>query len=178
MLEEEIWKAYVEGHYQASTSGMIRSVDRIINGPHGPGTHSRRGEILKQTVNSKGYPTVVICWLGLRVTKSVHQVIAETFLDNPEKLPEVNHIDGNPMNNRVSNLEWISESNNQKHAYSTGLRGNGEAMPLAKLKEENIPEIRELLKQGFNDKIVGELFGVTRGTIRTIRVGTGWNHVK
>ena len=178
MLKEEIWKAYVEGHYQASTLGRIRSLDRVINGPHGPGTHTRRGDILSQTVNSKGYPTVVICWLGLRVTKSVHQVIAETFLDNPEKLPEVNHIDGNPMNNRVSNLEWSSKSNNQKHAYATGLRGRGEAMPQAKLKEENIPEIQKLLKTGLSDGAVGKLFGVTHGTIRSIRVGTSRKHVK
>ena len=171
MLKEEIWKAYVEGHYQASTLGRIRSVDRR-------GTYTRRGDILKPHMNKHGYLAVGIRWLGLRVTKMVHQVIAETFLDNPEKLPEVNHIDGIKTNNCVDNLEWCTQFENMQHAFATGLKGRGEANPQAKLKEENIPEIRELLKQGFSDRAVGKLFRVNSGTIRSIRIGRNWNHVR
>lgn len=50
----------------------------------------------------------------------VHRVIADTFIPNPLNLPQVNHIDGNKCNNCVTNLEWVSQSDNIKHAFSTG----------------------------------------------------------
>lgn len=51
----------------------------------------------------------------------VHRIVAETFLSNTNKLLEVNHIDGNKKNNSVINLEWVTHSQNVKHAYTTGL---------------------------------------------------------
>lgn len=58
---------------------------------------------------------------GKRKKAYVHRLVAEAFLPNPQKLPQVNHIDGNPKNNHVSNLEWCTPSHNVRHAYSTGL---------------------------------------------------------
>lgn len=51
----------------------------------------------------------------------VHRIVATYFCDNPEHKPEVNHIDGNKSNNRASNLEWVTRSENERHAYRTGL---------------------------------------------------------
>lgn len=51
----------------------------------------------------------------------VHRLVATAFIPNPDELPEVNHLDGNKLNNRVSNLEWCSRSSNQLHAFATGL---------------------------------------------------------
>ena len=53
-----------------------------------------------------------------------HRLIAQSFIDNPDGKPEVNHIDGNKSNNAVDNLEWVTKSENSKHAYATGLITN------------------------------------------------------
>lgn len=54
----------------------------------------------------------------------VHRLIAECFIPNPENKPEVNHIDGNGLNNSVNNLEWVTRSENMRHAFKTGLMDN------------------------------------------------------
>ena len=59
--------------------------------------------------------------LGKVVRTSVHRLVAEAFVPNPDNLPEVNHIDSNRANNHVSNLEWVTHSGNMKHAYHKGI---------------------------------------------------------
>lgn len=173
---EEIWKPYIEGYYEASTLGNIRSVDRevLFNGTPG----IRKGIILKPTKNSKGYLTIAICCLGIRATMSVHRIIAETFLANPEEKAHVNHKDGDPLNNKVDNLEWATPSENQKHAYVTGLRKNGEGHGNALLTEDQVREVRRYMTSGGTQRGCAEKFGVSRGCIQRILDGTSWSHVK
>ena len=77
---------------------------------------------LKQTVNKRGYTMVKLCKNGFQKNCSVHRLVAEAFIPNEENKPEVNHIDGNKLNNTIDNLEWVSRGENQRHAYSIGLR--------------------------------------------------------
>jgi hypothetical protein len=106
----EVWRDIpgYEGLYQASTFGRIKSLVR------------RKERVLKPTVRRDGYASVKICGKKQQ-RKLVHRLVAETFLANPQNKREVNHLDGNKTNNSISNLEWVSPSENKKHAYKTGL---------------------------------------------------------
>ena len=77
--------------------------------------------ILKQSMSDR-YPMVVIQSNGKRIRRRVHKLVAEAFIPNPHNKTCVNHIDGNKLNNTVSNLEWATHTDNAIHAYQTGLR--------------------------------------------------------
>lgn len=83
-------------------------------------------KILKQVNNSKNtssnyYIVTLVDMYGRRKNKSVHRILCETFLPNPEKKRHVNHKDGNKLNNSLDNLEWATEKENSQHAVDTGL---------------------------------------------------------
>ena len=111
--------------YQVSSFGRVRSVDREIpqmrNGKKV--IVKWKGRILRpHKVNSgSGYVHLAVT-LGQTNDKRryIHRLVATAFVPNPENKPEVNHIDCNPLNNRVDNLEWVSHKENMAHAYSMG----------------------------------------------------------
>lgn len=87
-----------------------------------------RGKPLAQDVTNSGYARV---WVRGK-HRSVHRLVAQTYVPNPEQKPHVNHIDGNKLNNRADNLEWVTQSENQRHAYDSGLQvGYRKPMPLS-----------------------------------------------
>jgi len=81
----------------------------------------RFNRYMKPTINGKGYYQTVLCYDGKRVGKKIHRLVAEAFLNRENDNLEVNHKDGNKLNNNVKNLEWVSKSENIKHAFSLGL---------------------------------------------------------
>ena len=77
---------------------------------------------LKTNVDKKtGYVFVMFNINGKSYRKTVHRIVAKSFIPNPENKEQVNHIDGNKQNNNISNLEWNTRSENMQHAYKTGL---------------------------------------------------------
>lgn len=79
-----------------------------------------KGGLLKPFI-TKGYYRVSIWENGILKQKQIHRLVAETYLDNPENKPQVNHIDGNKLNNDVENLEWATAQENSQHSYDIGL---------------------------------------------------------
>ena len=80
------------------------------------------GRKLKPIRESTGYSHVTLCDNGQQYQTSIHRLVAQEFIANPDNKPMVNHIDGDKSNNHVGNLEWCTPSENMQHAYRTGLQ--------------------------------------------------------
>lgn len=117
-LYQEIWKDIkgYEGLYQVSNLGRIKSVlfrNNICT--------KEREKIIKIKTNKCNRQYVMLYKNGKRKNLIVHRLVARAFIPNPNNYLEVNHIDGNPKNNNVGNLEWCTKSYNEWHAYHNGL---------------------------------------------------------
>ena len=112
----EQWKDIpgYEGYYQASDNGRIRSMDRIVKA-RPDREYFQQGRILQTAPVKNGYLKVALSVDSVKKYFKVHQLIAKTFLPNPNQC--INHKDGNKENNHVSNLEWCTHSENLKHSY-------------------------------------------------------------
>ena len=131
------------------------------------------GHILKPQPNGKGYLRVSIS----KKLQFVHRLVAEKYIPNPDNLPQVNHKDGNKLNNCVENLEWVSNQENRKHAVNNGLHKTGEKCSYAKLTEEDVKYIRAHSKEKLQ-KEWAEEYGVSRSTIGDIINHRTWKHVE
>lgn len=111
-----------------------------------------------------GYPTVDLINDGGIGKKLIHRLLAEHFIPNPNNLPQVNHIDGVKTNNSLSNLEWVSGSDNVRHAHTTGLTKKRASIPY-----EDIPNIILKLRNGANWNDIQKLYNVSdHSTIRKL----------
>jgi len=161
----ERWKWYqgYEGIYQVSTWGQVRSVDRWVTYPDGR-RHFRKGRILKPARTKDGYLRVGLSRDGKLRNFLVHRMVAETFIPNPEKKPQVNHRDENKENNsvevEVENLEWVSAKENvnwgsrNKRAADSRLNGSL-SKPVQAINPSTgevileFPSIKEAGRKGF-----------------------------
>lgn len=128
----EIWKDIkdFEGIYQVSTFGRIKRLSRktINEGLLGKNKELQLKEIiLKPSTITKGYKGITLTKGKKRYPKKVHRLVAEAFIPNPNNKPQINHIDCNKSNNNVNNLEWCTNSENQKHAFKNGLNSSKKA---------------------------------------------------
>lgn len=117
MLLSEIWRP-IKGYddlYEISNFGRVKSLPKI----RGRGVSQER--ILKPHIVN-GYVMVTLCKNNKTFNASVHRLIAEAFIPNPDNKPQINHIDGNKSNNNIDNLEWCTPSENMIHAYKMGLK--------------------------------------------------------
>lgn len=140
---------------------------------------TREGKILskkrgckevKPQPNGKGYLRVHIagkmCF--------VHRLVAEKYVPNPDSKPQVNHKDGNKLNNNADNLEWVTNQENRDHAMKNGLHLQGEACPWTKLTKKAVQFIREHTE--YSSRELAEMFGVSDSYIRALRRNKRWKN--
>jgi hypothetical protein len=160
---EELWSQPIEDNYLVSNFGKVFSI--------------KRGIIMKTRYDKQGYEVLVLHSNTGAVNRSVHRLVALAFIPNALNLPQVNHIDGNKSNNFVNNLEWVSASVNNQHAFDLGLRKSGENHYKAKLTESDVKDIKYLLTQGVPQRAISKYFPVGRSTIAKIANNQIWKQL-
>ncbi len=124
------------------------------------------------------YRVALVSDSGEKKSMLLHRLVALTYLEKPEGDYEVNHIDGNKKNNCLSNLEWVTRSDNLKHAYSLNLMTvAGVTNPRCILTEEQVVEIYSKLMNGEKNSVLAEQYGVERTTILHIKKKLSWSHL-
>ena len=168
-----LWKPIkgYEGLYEVSNTGLVRSIITT--------TGRRKGLIKPHCKN--GYLAVNLHKNSKLKHFYVHRLVASAFINNPNHLTEVNHIDCNKCNNNVENLEWCNRNYNLQHSYNHGLKRFGEKHGGHKLTEKEVLQIiNEYVK---NDKehslyALAKKYGVNWCTIQAIVTGRLWKHIK
>ena len=139
-MEKEIWKKiiiddFVTDYYVSSLGRVYSEITKTI---------------LKPLPTNSGYVRVRIYYNNSSAYKSIHRLVAIAFLQNIDNLSVVNHKDGNKLNNKVSNLEWASYSDNINHAYIHNLRKvkYGDESHMSKYSRKQITLACQLMEQG------------------------------
>lgn len=178
MEKLDYWKDIggYEGLYMISFCGLVRSLDRICKNRSGG---ISRGRILKPGVNKRGYLRVGLSKNGKPKIQKVHRLVGINHIPNPYNYPEINHLNGVKDCNCVPNLEWTTSSKNTRHAFGIGLQVpvKGEQHGRSKLKEKQVVEIKQKLKQGIRGIDLVKEYGVSHSTISNIRKNKSWRHV-
>ena len=157
--ENEAWYPVhgYEGLYEINQQGKVKSLKKL-----------NYGYIMKQRPDRAGYNTVRLTKPSLlSSTQYVHRLLGFAFIENPFQKPMINHIDGNKLNNSIQNLEWVTNSENMKHAYSIGLCKSG---------TKQTPVIDICLDKTFPSiKKAAEFYGINYATCKNYLNGNRTN---
>ncbi|WP_204236170.1 NUMOD4 motif-containing HNH endonuclease [Mammaliicoccus sciuri] len=163
-MNKEIWKAIpgYEGHYEVSDLGRVRSVDKEVD--NGKGRYFKKGRVLKQSISNKGRPVVSLCKNRKKYTKHTHSLVALAFIGERPEGYDVCHIDGNVLNNKLSNIRFDTRSQNQIDIYRYGNKSSS-----GKLSVDKVLEIRRLYSTGNYKQIeLAKKFNVGQDNISLI----------
>lgn len=164
--------------YSACSNGHIYSNDY---------NHTGQRKMLKETLDKDGYPYVRFVIDKKRYKKMVHRLIAETFIENIDNKPQVNHINGNKSDNRVENLEWVTVKENINHAYKIlgkkptkkmikdfTKRVRGENNPKSKIDYRTACIIRKDRARGIMLKYIARKFDISISQVSAICNNKFW----
>jgi len=169
-MEDERWRVIKDfPDYAVSNLGQIKRLT--------PGRKTRPGKILKGAIKPPGYPMVNLRKQGKTYYRRVHSLVAQAFIETNHEDLTVNHKDGNKINNHLSNLEYLSQADNNRHAQSLGLRPSGSKCSWARLNESDVKEILSLSTHGMSQGKIGKKFGVNQSSVSLIVRGKMWKSI-
>ena len=159
---EEIWLPITgyEDRYLVSNLSRIKSVPDIVTMKDGK-VRKRKSMVLKTHKRGR-YISKSLFKEGVSKSHTIHRLVALAFIPNPENKPHINHIDNNTYNNHVSNLEWVTQKENLKHAYDQGRMSKP---PVKYISSEKLEKARELLDKGVTRRDVECQLGMASQTI-------------
>lgn len=176
---EEIWedlKGY-EGIYLISNLGKIKKEAHQRWSVRNNCYSQYPSVILKQPLR-RGYPSLELTKNGKGVTYSVHRLLANQFIPNPENKKEVNHINGIRTDNRIENLEWVTRTENALHSVNVLRKNVGESHSNRKITFHNSLGIRKLYQKRHELKItvakIGEMYGISGANVCSIGKNKTW----
>lgn len=163
---KEIWKDVIgfEGIYKISSFGNLKNKKRLLT----------------NTLDKDGYVRNSLYKNGKVKHTKRHRLVAIAFIKNPLNKKSVNHIDGNKLNNNISNLEWATHQEQEIHAYKNGLKfaDRGENHFYSKLKTEEVLKIHELANSGkYTNVEIAKLFNIKDCTVSNIKLKKCWKHL-
>lgn len=148
---------------------------------------SHKSQKFRKLGRSREYLQVSLCKDGVTKQIMVHRLVACAYVDNPENKQTVNHIDGNPHNNHVSNLEWMTMQENNQAAWDNGQRTLTDKMYESmlknmekgrkRLKPETVSKIRELSESGLSNRSVAKMVNVAHSTVGNVVNGTIYQEI-
>lgn len=153
-------------------------------GTHGTIISDARGgkpKILKPAIDRYGYKKVTLFNNGKRNYLTVHRVVALTYLNNPDNLPQVNHKDGNKLNNYYKNLEWCTDLENKRHAHKNGLVDYSKVSGInhynTELTKENILDIRNKAEKDVPYKEIAQEYGISKSAVSRIKLRQAYKNI-
>lgn len=179
-MDKEYWKPVdgYDGLYEVSNYGNVKSLHKIIDkGKFGIVEFPEK--ILKMVM--RGLYRAVTLYKNKKATMhSVHRLVATAFILNPDNKKQVNHIDGNKLNNNVANLEWCTPHENTHHAIKNGLFSEapmGEKNGQSKLTKESVLYIKST-RRVVSRRDLSLQFNISIKHVDRIRSGERWGHLK
>jgi len=165
-----------EGIYEINKNGIVKSIIRETN------TCGRKpsGKIIKQFIGRGGYLYIALRKNKKQTSVLMHRILAITFIPNEEDKPTVNHKNSIRTDNRLSNLEWNTYSENNSHAHKLGKQSEyyGENHSQSKLKEKQVIEIRsKYIKHKYTAPDLAKEYKVSKGAIVAILNRTTWRNI-
>ena len=161
-MEKEIWKDILgyENKYQVSDLGRVKGLDRVVKTKNGR-TQYKKGTILKNKMGTNGYYYVCLYKNNKQKTFMIHSLVALNFIGDRPYKNDICHINGNRLDNRVSNLKYDTRAENFNDMYRQGKKN-----PKGKLSVEDVLEIRKMRKEeNVPYKELAIIFGVSESTI-------------
>ena len=130
-MQNEIWKpiSVYNGYYEVSNLGRVRSVTRKIErtdpkNPNKKRLFTYKGKLIPFWITNKGYLRCTLNINNIKKNHLVHQLVAKEFIENKDLKSQVNHINCIKTDNRVENLEWVTNYENYLHSVKNGLQIN------------------------------------------------------